>query len=86
MPASTVTLIGKPGCHLCEEAREVVDRVLDGLGRDGVDVRLVERSILDEPALAAAYAEDIPVVLVDDRVHGRWRIDADRLRAELTGR
>jgi len=86
VPASTVTLIGKPGCHLCEEAREVVDRVLDGLGRDGVDVRLVERSILDEPALAAAYAEDIPVVLVDDRVHGRWRIDADRLRAELTGR
>jgi len=86
VPASTVTLIGKPGCHLCEEARGVVDRVLDGLGRDGVDVRLVERSILDEPALAAAYAEDIPVVLVDDRVHGRWRIDADRLRAELTGR
>lgn len=85
MPASTLTLIGKPGCHLCDEARQVVAHVLDGLGREGVAVRLVERSILDEPALAAAYADDIPVVLVDDRVHGRWRFDADRLRADLIG-
>ncbi|MDQ1512901.1 MAG: hypothetical protein QOC59_743 [Microbacteriaceae bacterium] len=85
MPASTLTLIGKPGCHLCDDAREVVDGVLDELGREGVAVRLVERSILDEPALAAAYADDIPVVLVDDRVHGRWRVDAERLRADLIG-
>ncbi len=83
MPATTVTLIGKPGCHLCDDARIVVDGVLGDLGRDGVEVRLVERSILDEPDLAAAYAEDIPVVLVDERFHDRWRIDADRLRADL---
>ena len=83
MSATTVTLIAKPGCHLCDDARVVVDRVLDELDRDGVGVRLVERSILEEPQLAARYADDIPVVLVDERMHGRWRIDADALRSDI---
>lgn len=83
MSATTVTLIAKPGCHLCDDARAVVDRVLGELDRDGVGVRLVERDILEEPELAARYAEDIPVVLVDERWHGRWRIDAAALREDL---
>ncbi|MGN6742411.1 MAG: glutaredoxin family protein [Amnibacterium sp.] len=83
MPATTVTLIAKPGCHLCEDARVVVDRVLGDLGREGVAVRLVERNILEEPQLAERYADDIPVVLVDERMHGRWRIDADALKRDV---
>jgi hypothetical protein len=83
MPASTVTLIGKPGCHLCDDARLVVTQVLTNLGETGVVVGLEERSITDEPRLAAAYAEDIPVVLVDGRPHARWRVDPERLRADL---
>jgi Glutaredoxin-like domain (DUF836) len=81
--ATTVTLIAKPGCHLCDDARVVVDRVLGELDRDGVGVRMVERNILEEPELAARYADDIPVVLVDERMHGRWRIDADALRSDI---
>jgi hypothetical protein len=81
--ATTVTLIAKPGCHLCDDARVVVDRVLHELDRDGVGVRLIEHSILEEPQLAARYADDIPVVLVDERIHGRWRIDADALRSDI---
>ena len=83
MSATTVTLIAKPGCHLCDDARAVVDRVLGELDRDGVGVRMVERNILEEPELAARYAEDIPVVLVDERMHGRWRIDEDALRSDI---
>jgi hypothetical protein len=83
VPATTVTLIAKPGCHLCDDARAVVDRVLGELDRDGVGVRMVERNILEEPELADRYADDIPVVLVDERMHGRWRIDADALRNDL---
>jgi len=83
VPATTVTLIAKPGCHLCDDARAVVDRVLGELDRDGVGVRMVERNILEEPELAARYADDIPVVLVDERMHGKWRIDADALRDDL---
>lgn len=83
MSATTVTLISKPGCHLCDDARAVVDGVLADLDRHGVGVRMVEWNILEEPELAARYAEDIPVVLVDDRVHGRWRIDAAALREDV---
>ncbi len=83
MPATTLTLIAKPGCHLCDDARAVVDRVLGELENDGVGVQLVERNILEEPRLAEQYADDIPVVLIDERMHDRWRIDPDRLRRDL---
>ena len=74
-----LTLIGKPDCHLCEEAQAVVAEVL----ADFPDVELSERSILDEPELFEAYVDEIPVVLIDDRVHTIWRVDAARLRAAL---
>jgi hypothetical protein len=73
-----ITLLGKPGCHLCDDARVVVQRVADDLG-----VPWDERSILDDPALLAEYAEQIPVVLVDGRQHTFWRVDEARLRAAL---
>jgi Glutaredoxin-like domain (DUF836) len=74
-----VTLIGKPGCHLCDEAREVVARVTADLG-----VGWEERSILDDPALHERYWEQIPVTLVDGEQHDFWRVSADRLRSALT--
>jgi hypothetical protein len=75
-----VTLIGKPGCHLCDQAREVIERVAVDLG-----VGWTERSILDDPALRERYAEQIPVTLVDGRQHDYWRVDEDRLRSALSG-
>jgi hypothetical protein len=74
-----LTFIGKPDCHLCEDAHAVVDEVL----ADFPDVEVIERSILDEPELFDAYADEIPVLLIDDRVHTIWRVDAARLRAAL---
>jgi hypothetical protein len=73
-----VTLVGKPGCHLCDEARAVVRSVCEAAG-----VGWTEASILDDPVLADRYAEQIPVVLVDGTLHGYWRVDAERLRAAL---
>jgi glutaredoxin len=75
-----VILVGKPGCHLCDEAREVVAAVCAER-----DVAWVEVSILDDPALADRYAEQIPVVLVDGAVHDYWHVDANRLRQSLLG-
>jgi Glutaredoxin-like domain (DUF836). len=74
-----LTFVGKPDCHLCEDAHAVVDEVL----ADFPDVEVIERSILDEPALFEAYVDEIPVVLIDDRVHTIWRVDAARLRGAL---
>jgi glutaredoxin len=73
-----ITLLGKPGCHLCDDARAVVSRVADELA-----VPWDERSILDDEELLAAYAEQIPVVLIDGRQHTFWRVDEARLRAAL---
>ncbi len=73
-----VTLVGKPGCHLCDEAREVVARTCTATG-----VAWDEVSILDDPALADEYAERIPVVLLDGRPFDFWRIDEARLHARL---
>ena len=76
-----ITLIGKPGCHLCDDARAVVERVAADTGAGWH-----ERSILDEPDLAEMYAEQIPVILVDGAQHDFWRVDEQRLRAALAGR
>jgi hypothetical protein len=76
-----ITLIGKPGCHLCDDARKVVARVAEDTGTGWQ-----ERSILDDPGLAEMYAEQIPVILVDGAQHDFWRVDEQRLRDALVGR
>jgi len=78
---TTLTLIGKPDCHLCDVAREVVETVVADLPEDAVEVE--ELSIADDPALYATWWEKIPVVLIDGELHGHWRVSPDRLRAAL---
>ena len=75
-----LTLIGKPDCHLCEDARAVVDSVVADCG---VPVVVDELSILDDAELHAKYWDEIPVIVIDGRVHGIWRFEADRLRAAI---
>ncbi len=72
-------LLGKPGCHLCDAARTVVTDIV----AEFPHVTVEERSILDDPVLLDRYAEEIPVVLIDDRVHTIWRVDPARLRKAL---
>jgi glutaredoxin len=55
-----LTLYGKPGCHLCEEARAVVAEV-----RTRHPFDLDEVDITRDPTLEAAYRERIPVVAID---------------------
>ena len=72
MTTTRITLIGRPGCHLCDDARAVVEEVATDLG-----VGWEERSIEDDPDLRAQWADHIPVTLVDGRPH--------RLLPGLTG-
>jgi Glutaredoxin-like domain (DUF836) len=76
-----ITLIGKPGCHLCDDARAVIERVAADTG-----TTWEELSILDDPDLAERYWEHIPVVLLDGEQHDFWRVDEDRLRSAVAGR
>jgi glutaredoxin len=73
-----VTLYSKPGCHLCEDAREVIARVCTDLGTSYDEV-----DITTSPELLDAYWEQIPVTFVDGRQHDFWRVDETRLRAAL---
>lgn len=75
-----VRLLSKPGCHLCDDARAVIDAVCAELGEHYEDV-----DISDDTDLAGRYAEQIPVTFVDGRQHDFWRVDPDRLRRALRG-
>ena len=79
MTGARVTLYSKPGCHLCDDARAVVEQVCAELGETYDEV-----SILDDPELVERFGEEIPVTFVDGRQHDFWRVDADRLRTALT--
>ncbi len=78
-----LTLIGKPGCHLCDDARDVIRSVVAALPDGSPQVSLSERSILDDAQLLERYADEIPVVLIDGRMHTYWRVDPARLRTAL---
>lgn len=74
-----VTLYSRPGCHLCDDARTVIEQVCAELGEGYVEV-----SIDDDAELTRRFGEEIPVTFVDGRQHDFWRVDAVRLRAALT--
>lgn len=74
-----VELIGKPECHLCEDARSVVAEVCSTLG-----LAWTERSILAEAELFDEYWDKIPVVLIDGRIWAFWRVEREALQARLS--
>lgn len=82
MSSTVVTLLAKPGCHLCDTARDVVASVA-ATPEFSASVRVEELSILDDEALAERYWDEIPVVLINGAVHNIWRVDPDRLTTAL---
>jgi hypothetical protein len=73
-----ITLLSRPGCHLCDEARAVISRVAGELG-----VPWTERDITLSEDDLRAYGEMIPVTLIDGVQHDFWRVSEDRLRKAL---
>lgn len=81
---TTLTLIGKPDCHLCDVASEIIDAVVAELPDAAAErIEIVEASISEDPALYELWWEKIPVVLIDGALHAHWRLSADRLRDAL---
>jgi glutaredoxin len=81
-----LTLFTKPGCHLCEEAKTVVDSVLDQFKSQHSEesaIELTEVNILEDQALLEKYGEEIPVLQINGATHAYWRIDSERLIAAL---
>ena len=76
----TITLLSRPGCHLCDDARAIIARVASEQG-----VTWEERDITQSQDDLLAYGEQIPVTLIDGVQHDFWRVSEDRLRAVLRG-
>jgi glutaredoxin len=75
---SRLTLYTRPGCHLCDDAKAVLDRVAAATGEGFTEV-----SIEGDEELEEEYGFRIPVLLLDGKEHGYWRVEEDRLLADL---
>lgn len=75
-----ISLLTRAQCHLCEAARDVVERVAADM-----DLEWKEVSVDDDPRLAEQFGEEIPVVFVDGVQRDFWQIDEARLRRILRG-
>lgn len=76
-----ITLITKPGCHLCALARDVISRVSDDMSVEWEEVS-IETMENPDPLLW----EQIPVTLIDGEPHDYWRVSESRLRTSLASR
>ncbi|MFJ8580402.1 glutaredoxin family protein [Micromonospora sp. NPDC093277] len=72
-------LITRPGCHLCEDAKAALDRVVAVTGD-----RWIEKDVTDDIELEREYGDRLPVVLLDGKEHGYWRVEEQRLLRDLT--
>lgn len=79
MQSIRVTVIGKDGCHLCDEATEVINQVLESFENVGLE----HRNLAESPEWQRDYADKIPVVLIDGQEHAYWRVRPERLRESL---
>ncbi|MCW2781120.1 MAG: glutaredoxin 2 [Marmoricola sp.] len=73
--SARILLYSKPGCHLCADARVIIERVCADTGTSFDEV-----DITTSAELMAEYGEQIPVTFVDGAQHDFWRVDEQRLR------
>ena len=79
--APTLTIYSKPGCHLCDDMKQLVIRLSQSL-----PLRLEEIDISQDPELEARYGLEIPVLMVDGRKAAKYRISDGELRRLLEAR
>lgn len=79
MPDHHVTLITREGCHLCDDASLLLRELRDelGFGYDELDVD-ADHDRRNE------YSDRVPVILIDGKEHGYWRVEEARFRTAVT--
>ena len=73
-----VAIYSRPDCHLCEEAKAVVERV-----RAEVAFTLEEINIDEDPNLRAQFTNDVPVVFINGRKAFKYRVEEAALLKRL---
>jgi glutaredoxin len=68
-----VTVISRNGCHLCEIAIDKINSIKDELNFE-LEIKLIN----DLPELEQEYGEQVPVIMIDNKIHDYWRVDIER--------
>jgi glutaredoxin len=76
-----LTLITRVGCHLCDVAKEAISRVAAAAGEQWREV-----DVDGDSEIQAEYCDRVPVILLDGREHGYWRVEENRLLRDLRAR
>lgn len=79
-----LTIYSKPGCHLCDEMKSLVHRVV-AQQPAGREVSVDEIDISTDAALLERYGLEIPVLLVDGRKAAKYRVSEQELTRILKG-
>ena len=75
-----LTLYSRPGCHLCDDMKAVIARVV---GEHAVDVTLEEVDISTDADLESRYGTEIPVLLLNGRKVAKYRVTEGELARML---
>ncbi len=78
MPSVEIKIYSRPGCHLCDEAKEVIERV-----QRRVALQIEVINIEDDPELENAYGTEIPVVWINGVKAFKYRIDEAELEKRV---
>lgn len=78
MTEPRVTVYTRENCSLCATAEAAVARICGELGEDWTAV-----DVDTDGALRAEYGDRVPVITIDGREHGFWRVEEPRFRAAL---
>ena len=73
-----VTIYSRPGCHLCDEAKAVIEGV-----RGRTEFYLVEVNVDSDEELQGIYGEQIPVVTINGRKAFKYFVEAEEFLKKL---
>jgi len=73
-----VTVFSRTGCHLCEIAIDKINSIKDELNFD-LEIKLIDTDV----ELEKEFGEQVPVIMIDNKIHDYWRVDLDRFSKEI---
>jgi glutaredoxin len=80
-----LTIYSRPGCHLCDEMKSLVHRVIAGRANDD-DISIDEIDISNDRDLVERYGLEIPVLMIDGRKVAKYRVSETDLTQMIRGR
>jgi thiol-disulfide isomerase/thioredoxin len=80
---TAIAIYSRPGCHLCEEMKAIVERVAK---RVEPSIAIEEIDISTDPALESRYGLEIPVLMVDGKKAAKYRVTDAELTRLLAAR